>query len=46
MREAEGGDTELRVEFDGVTTRKFAEVDLRPEQVLHLDRSAKAAREQ
>ena len=38
MREAKGGDTDLRVEFDGVTAREFPEVDLCPEQVLHFDR--------
>ena len=37
MRETEGGDVDLRVDLHGVATHEFAEIDLRPEQVLHLD---------
>src|SRR6266702_8690957 len=37
MRETEGGDADLWVDLDGVAARQFAEIDLRPEQVLHLD---------
>jgi hypothetical protein len=37
MRETEGCNADLRVDFNGVTAGKFAEIDLCPEQVLHLD---------
>jgi hypothetical protein len=37
MRKTEGGDLDLRMDLHGVATHEFAEIDLGPEQVLHLD---------
>jgi hypothetical protein len=36
MRQPDGGHAYLRVQRDGVATGEFAEINLRPEQVLHL----------
>src|SRR5262245_51853685 len=38
MCETERRDADRRVDFHSVATREFAEINLRPEQILHLDR--------